>query len=63
MALDRWVVVVFFPYMCDALQIWLPVSNDAAAAYGNLLSISSQVIIGAKKDWGVCFNQSNKLLI
>lgn len=43
--------------------VQLPVTVGSTAANENLLSASSQVVSGEEKDWGVCFNQSNKLLI
>ena len=63
-----WIAVVFFT---TTAQTHSAVTDSVAshqrlytAANGNiLLSVSSQVIIGAKKDRGVSFNQSNKLLM
>lgn len=43
----------------------LQIANVSTAAlnYGNILLVSSQVIIGGKADFGVCFNQSNNLML
>lgn len=60
-----WISLQYFMFYIyeHTTTVQLPVTVGSTAANENLLSASSQVVSGEEKDWGVCFNQSNKLLI